>query len=163
MKPSSQHNLRQIYRCRLDLLICTGCLLLQTLHVLIQHLLSSQHLYLPYCLCKSFFIRKKTHQPYYLSVSSLSLSPSGSPTQKEIFLLSCFYFLCFSSSNARNIFFCGLTGRLRKRHKALLHERRQPASCPSSAGTFLGNIQSFLFFVSNASKPARNQEGLQVN
>lgn len=64
-------------------------------------------------------------------------------------------------------FLCGLTGQQRSTAALQQQEKTTGGTLPgvllSSAGTFQEMSNHFFYFISNASKPAGNQEGLQVN
>lgn len=160
MKPSFQHNLRQIY-CRIwqqD----TSSQPYAAWYSTTSPLISSLHFYLPHSLCKSFFMRKIINPT--TSGCQLSFSLCMDQPLRDNRITDAFYFifrLRFFSS------FCGCDwANTAERSGSSTWEKTRSGTLP---GVVLPGLECSrkcpitFYFISNASKPAVNQGGLRVN
>lgn len=145
MKPSFQHNLRQIY-CRIwqqD----TSSQPYAAWYSTTSHLISSLHFYLPHSLCKSFFIRKiinPTTSGCQLSFSLHLDQPLRENRITDAFLLyfstEVFFFFFFFAV------WLGEHGRAQRLFHMREDKQQDPSwSRPSRAGMFQEMSNHFLF------------------
>lgn len=164
MKPSFQHNLRQIYCCiwQQD----TSSQLYAAWYSTTSHLISSLHLYLPHSLCKAFFMRKIINPT--TSGCQLSFSLHLDQPLRENRITVAFYFFIFRLRLfSFFFFFCGCDwANTAERSGSSTWEKTSSGTLP---GVVLPGLECSrkcpitFYFISNASKPAVNQGGLRVN